>query len=451
MIRPRPRLTLWYALVVLPFGVAIALAPQWSIVSVAVLLVFCLTVAVDAYLAGRGIRSLVAHVDDTTRLTRNRAGSVAVTLTRAAGKKDQIVRLGLALPATVECPPDGILTRIPAGLTTCSIGMPCTPHCRGNVSLSTVFAEGVSPLGLWAARRALPVVGQLRCYPNLLPERRHLAALFLNREGLGIHSRRQIGQGRDFEKLREYLPGDSFEDIHWRATAKRRRPITKQYQIERTQEVYVLIDAGRLSLRQTPATELGTAPTNGDLSILETTIRAALVLGLVAERQGDLFGVVSFSDRVHSFVRARNGQAHFSACRDALYALEGKSVSPDFAELGAFLRTRLRRRALLVFLTSLDDPQLAESFEHAMALLGRQHVIITAMFKPSGAEPLFSRPVRDTDGIYNALSGHLTWESLSQLRVALHRRGVIFRLLESETLCPDLVTQYITVKQRQVL
>src|SRR5207249_6090507 len=85
--------------------------------------------------------------------------------------------------------------------------------------------------------------------PNLFSERKQLVALFLNRGTFGLHAQRQIGKGRDFEKLREYIPGDSFDEIHWKASAKRGRPVTKVFQIERTQEVYVIIDASRLSAR----------------------------------------------------------------------------------------------------------------------------------------------------------------------------------------------------------
>src|SRR5262249_57242960 len=120
-----------------------------------------------------------------------------------------------------------------------------------------------------------PVQAEVRVYPNLIAERKKLAALFLNRGPLGLHARRQVGKGRDFEKLREYVPGDSFDEIHWKATARRAKPITKVFQIERTQEVYVVLDASRLSSRNTKS---GT-------SILERQITAALILGLATEQQ----------------------------------------------------------------------------------------------------------------------------------------------------------------------
>src|SRR5205085_3123592 len=97
-------------------------------------------------------------------------------------------------------------------------------------------------------------------------------------------------------------------------------------------------------------------------TVLDRYVAATLVLGLVAERQGDLFGLLTFSDKVDRFVRARNGKAHFNVCRDTLFTLEPRTVTPDYEELFTFIRLRLRRRALLVFLTALDDPVLSESF-----------------------------------------------------------------------------------------
>src|SRR5262249_33001776 len=198
----------------------------------------------------------------------------------------------------------------------------------------------------------IPVQSEIRVYPNLLTERHRVAALFLNRGAFGLHAVRQVGKGRDFEKLREYIPGDSFDDVHWKATARHGRPITKVFQIERTQEVYVVVDASRLSAREfVPGT-----------AILERLVTAALVLGLAAEQHGDLFGLLTLTDKVENFVRARNGKTHYSICRDALYTLHPRIVTPDFEEICTFIRLRLRRRALIVFLTSLDDPVIADSF-----------------------------------------------------------------------------------------
>jgi uncharacterized protein (DUF58 family) len=340
----------------------------------------------------------------------------------------------------------------------------CKPIRRGKYHLDCAYVEGSSPLGFWAVRKATPAHSEIRVYPNLLTDRKHLAALFLNRGAFGLHAQRQVGKGRDFEKLREYVPGDSFDEIHWKATARRGKPITKVFQIEKTQEVYVIIDASRLSAREVSSKfkvqsskldeQNGPAASNDEFgtTILERFVTAALVLGLAAERQGDLFGLITFSDKVEKLVRAKNGQAHYGACRDALYTLQPKIVTPDFDELCTTIRLRLRRRALLLFLTSLDDPALAESFVRNMELIRRQHVVLVNMLQPPGAVPVFTNPnLASVDELYQHLGGHLLWHKLRELGKVLQRRGVQFSLVQNERLSAELVSQYLSVKQRQLV
>jgi uncharacterized protein (DUF58 family) len=187
-------------------------------------------------------------------------------------------------------------------------------------------------------------------------------------------------------------------------------------------------------------------------SILERFIAAGLILGLAAEQQNDLFGLITFSDRVQKYVRAKNGKAHFSACRDALYTLQPQIVTPDFDDLCTFIRLRLRRRALLVFLTALDDPLLAESFSRNMDLICRQHLILVNMMQPPGARPVFSNPnVTSLDDVYQQLGGHILWHNLRELEKTLQHRGIRFSLVNNEKLSAQLVTQYLSVKRRPLL
>jgi uncharacterized protein (DUF58 family) len=304
-----------------------------------------------------------------------------------------------------------------------------------------VYLEVSSLFGFWAARRACPSQAEIRVYPNLLGERRRLAALFLNRGMFGIHAQRRIGQGRDFEQLREYQSGDGYEDIHWKATARHGKPYTKIYQIERTQEVYVIIDSSRLSARNI-----------GQDTALDRFITSALVLGLAAEQHGDLFGLMTFSDKIDRFIRARSGKTHYAACRDALYTITTEHVSPDFDSLCSLIRTRLRRRALLIVLTDLLDPVLSESFVRNMRLINRQHLVLVNTIKRPSVDPLFSTPVgEDTDELYQRLSGHMQWTQLRELDRTLHHMGISMSEMDDERMSAQLIAQYMSVKQRQLI
>ena len=447
MLTPRSRLIWWVTLLVVPFATVAGVLPGAAPFAMLLICAFVVATLLDAVFAFRAVQGWSVECAETIRLSKDRAGELELLFKNEA-PASRVLRVGLPLPRDIESPQEDLLVEIPGAGKTSRIGWACTPRRRGNYALDRCHVEGASPLGFWSARTVLPLQTELRVYPDLLKERKNVAALFLNRGTFGIHAQRQVGKGRDFEKLREYIPGDSYEDIHWKATAKRGRPVTKIFQIERTQEIYVILDASRLTAREVADPADATAR----VSTLERFINAALVLALAAERQGDLFGLLTFSDRVHEFVRARNGQAHYSLCRDALYTLQPQIVTPDYDELFAFIRTRLRRRALLVFLTALDDPLLAESFEHNAGLVCRQHLLLVNMIQPPGVRPLFhNADVARVDDLYRELGGHIQWQNLLELGKKLKSRGVQFSLVQNEKLSADVVTQYLDVKRRQLV
>jgi uncharacterized protein (DUF58 family) len=384
------------------------------------------------------------------RMSRDREGSLQV-LIRNERLRARTLRLALSFPGDVATDMEEIVVALPKDTEWSRMQWLCRPLRRGLHRFNAVYVEAASPLGFWGVRAGLPAATEIRVYPNLLTERRKLAALFLNRGAYGLHAQRQVGKGREFEKLRDYHPGDSYEDIHWKATARRGHPVTKVFQIERTQEVYVVIDASRLSARPSGGTgrETGHQESN---TTLERYITVALVLGLAAEQQGDRFGLLTFTNQVDTFLRAGSGKAHYSACRDAIYTLQAQSVNPDFDEVCSFIRLRLRRRALLVFLTALDDPVLSEHFVRNIDLIARQHLVLVNMMQPPGALPLFTDArVNTVDDLYEHLGGHIRWQNLRELGRVLKRRGVGFAMPVQERLSAELVSQYLNVKKRQLL
>jgi len=312
---------------------------------------------------------------------------------------------------------------------------PFTPHLRGDYPLVAIHLETPSPLGLWLARADHRPAFRFRVYPNLRD--RATAALFLKTGDAGLRMRRQVGKGREFDNLRQYLAGDSYEDIHWKATARRAFPVVKLYRMEHAQEVYAVIDASRLSARE---------------GILDSYVDAALHLALVAERQGDRFGLVTFSDRTHRFVRARGGMDHFRVCRETIYNLRAERVSPDFREVFTSLQLNLRRRSLLVFFTSLDDALLAETFEREVPLVARRHLVMVNVTRSENMRQLFSgAPPADLDAAYHALAGQMLSNRMRTLALGLHNRGVRLTVVSRERIKAEVTAGYLEVKRRQVL
>lgn len=442
MIVPRGRLLWVVAAVCLPAAIVGAISGPLALAMLGLLAVFILLLAVDAAMGKRRLHGVHVTLPPLVRLSEQRAADMTVGITWPT-RQIGCVRIGLVLPEEgLHSADEDRLVDLPSDSDRAELPWQLEGTRRGRYDLTEVRLEAASPLGLWSARTAQAVTCEVRVYPNLLLERESVAPLLLRRGSTGMHTQRQLGKGREFEKLREYAAGDSFEDIHWKATARRGVPITKVFQVERTQEIYVVLDASRLSARRV----------DEQTTVLERFVTAALIMGLAAEQQGDLFGLVAFSDKVQRFVRAKNGSAHFGACRDALYSLQSEETTPDFEELCTFLRLRLRRRALLIFLTELDDPLLSESFTEQIRHLSRHHLVLANMLQPKEAKPLFTGAEPETvDAIYDQLGGHLAWRRLKELESTLRSSGVRFSLLDSVRIGAQLTALYHEVKQRQLL
>jgi len=459
-LAPHSRLLFGFAIVFFPLATLSTIYPSFILLTISALSVTSALIFIDAVFAQKCFDGIHIKIPDIIRLSKNRTSVIDIHITNSK-KKTGKLRVGLSLPEYIISTHQDIYVLLSKHGESFTIYWPCTSAKQGRIIIDHIYLEMTSPLSFWLKRSAVPVSSEIRTYPNLLIDRKDVAAVLMNRN-LGIHSQRQIGKGRDFEQLREYLPGDNYEDIHWKATAKRGSPTTKIYQIERTQEIYIIIDASRLSTRYVQSGRNENQPNLGlsndfqkgslNETIFERFVNAALILGLTAERQGDLFGLLSFTDQVRGFIKAKTGKSHFNACRDMLYTLEPQVLNPDFHDLFAFLGSKIRKRSLLLFFTSLDDPALSESFLDHIHLLTRKHIVLVNMIKPAGTQPIFSTSdVATTHDVYAALGNHFVWESLKETEKLIQRHGAGFNLLDNEKICAQVISQYMNIKKRQIL
>jgi len=432
MMVPSSRLLRFTAAVALPAATLAGFVPSLALVCVFVLAVGGMIAALDALRGLERVRALGVHGTASLRLTKDIPARLPVTVENRSGRTLRI-RVGAVMPEGVAS--EVLVEEAAAPPGASRLDWPVTGTARGDRALAELHLETPSPLGLWLARAARPANCTLRVYPNMRD--RATAALFLKTGYAGLRLPRQVGKGREFDNLRQYMPGDSFEDIHWKATARRAFPVVKLYRVEHAQELYAVIDSSRLSARP---------------GILESYVGAALHLALVAQRQGDRFGLVTFSDRTHRFVRAGNGMDHFRLCRETIYNLQAQRVSPDFREVFTSLQLYLRRRSLLVFFTSLDDALLAETFEREVPLLARRHLVLVNVTQTPDARPLFTQePPAGLDALYQGLAGQMLWNRMRRLAIALGNRGVKLSIVDAERIKAQVTAAYLDVKRRQAL
>ncbi len=435
MIQPTPILVRCFALIGIPFMAMTSLGGFLSEISLVALALLVVAILMDA---------LRVYANEPTIewiIPKKVQGPVGQPL---HGKIQIRTSAGSPLFLMPELPP-GIQWSAPLETSgeAMELNWSIEAEHRGLFKIERWHYASLSPFRLWRKKARHQQRMELWIYPNLSRERRSLAPFLLKRLWEGEHFLRQNGPGREFDRLREYTVGDSAGDIHWKATARHSKVISKTYQIERNQEVYVILDASRLSLRPSQ-----TVP---GFTRLDHAIDATLWLGQITQKTGDRFGIVSFSDRLHDFIRSGTGLSHYQCCRDSLFQLHGRRVSPDFEELITSLRERLRKRALLLFLTALDDPLQADLFQERVRLLTRHHLVHVVMPVESTVSPIFDsrRPLSEKQTPHEALAGHLLSSRLQELRRNLSQQGAKLSLCDEQNFTRSLLQRYLEIKRRQ--
>ncbi|MDB5050794.1 MAG: hypothetical protein JWO30_3865 [Fibrobacteres bacterium] len=453
MMVPRGPLLWAVGLWLVPLNLLAAIDPARAGLCLLAMLPLPLAAAWDAFRLRGSLAGLEPLPRDPARFTLGKPGTLTLTL-RGQTASQRTLRILVELPPQLSPSLAAADLRLRPGTGDWNVSFPVTPVLRGRSAVGGFTLETASPLGLWSLRRSGTLPCGIRVYPGLadgtgkvaLPETLSLA---------GQHLRRQVGKGREFDKLREYLHGDDFHDIHWKATAKRGFPVTKTFQAENTQQVYAILDASRMS--SVPlAAQTGDAGASSPVGMpsvpMEYYLRTALRLGMAAERQGDRYGLMLYAERPFDFIRAGKGKSHYGRFRDALCGLESRPAGPDYSELFTDLRLRLRKRAMLIFLCSLDEPALAESFTEQIALISRQHLITVVAVKPPGLQPVFQgRPVSGDAEVYIRMADQIRLRNLEKLAKDLRRQGATFKAWEPSRLSAEAVAQYLDVKNRRVV
>ncbi len=452
MLSPTNRLLLYTGLIGMPLFTVLGMLGLSLPLMAGLGLLLVLLAALDAPSALQTLNRVSVKFPELVRTTKGREFDIEVLLTNG-GMACRSLRIGLSFPPELRSEAMILALTLSRESERNQLVWKVKAMERGNYPFHRCHLEGTSRLGLWHGRRTLPVVSEVRVYPDLSREKDVLAPLFFRRGAIGVHQVRQIGKGREFEQLRAYAAGDGYEDIYWKGTAKRRFPVTKMFQMERTQEVYVAIDASRRSARRLDRL---TEEEDEDFiakTQLERFIQAALVLALAAEQQTDKFGLIIFSDKVQRIIPAGGGRSHYDTIREVLYSLKPQVVSPDYDDVFIHIGNRLRHRALLLFLTDLGEPWLAESFVEGVSLISRRHVVLTHMLGQREVAPMFSRgdTIETDDDLYGKLAGQLIWNDFQETTRLLKQRGVHLTSSLQENLVADVVSEYLRVKKRQLI
>lgn len=309
------------------------------------------------------------------------------------------------------------------------------PVVRGEWTFAPVQAWLESPRGLWRRDDRLGEPVTVRVYPDFAAIVRYIRLTLDQRETLlGIHSRRRRGEGHAFLQLREYRIGDSLRQIDWKATARTRKPIAKDYQDERNQTVLLLLDCSRRMRAQ-----------DDDLSHFDHALNAMILLAYVALRQGDAVGVQSFGG-THRWLAPRTGPGTLTSLINGIYDLQPTLEPPDYAEAARRTLARQRKRALIVLLTNLRDED-QDDLRPAIASLSRRHLVLIANLREPVLDEWLAQPIRDLPQaqLYAAVCHYLLQRE--RVQEELRHRGSIVLDTPPQRLPAAMVNQYLDLKR----
>jgi uncharacterized protein (DUF58 family) len=324
---------------------------------------------------------------------------------------------------------------------------PILPSERGDTRLGRTFLRYQSGLRLaerWGVAETSQVV---RVLPNLEEARRQMLYLIRSRQ-VEMEKRRQRlrGIGREFESLREYRQGDEARDICWTATARSNHLVTRIFQMERSQTVWLVLDAGRLLRSQVVDAALPIR-----YSKLDYAVSAALSLANVAMYCGDRVGLLVYGRGIQKNLAAARGPQHVHSIVEALAQVRAESSEPDHARAARALLTEQKRRSLIIWITDFAETATTpEVIEYALQMTPRHLVVFVAMAQPDLKALAASIPNSTTD-LFRHTAALEVCQRRDLLLRGLRQRGVLALELMPGAMAAALVSQYLDIKDRSLL
>lgn len=313
-----------------------------------------------------------------------------------------------------------------------------TATARGKSSGGLLYLRLLGPWGLvWRQlRRDLP--WQATVYPSLVgASLRSLPTQAQRRREAGFRNVRRLGEGRLFESLKEWVPGEDTRNIDWKATARRGKVMARQYEDERRQQVLIVIDAGRML----------TAEVDGRAR-LEAVVEAALHLAHSAEEHDDNIGLMVFADEVQQFIPPARGRRALRAVLEALASIEGRLVEPNYPAAFAFLATRNRKRALTVLFTDVIDRTASEALVAQVGTLRPRHLPLAVTLRDPSLERLAVRRPHHTGEAFERAAAEELLQSREEALAEMRARGILVLDVAPAGASAAVVEQYNTLKRR---
>ncbi len=315
------------------------------------------------------------------------------------------------------------------------------PPRRGDYEFGDLYLRWESVLGLLRRQARFPATESVKVYPNLVDVRKYDLLVRQNRLWeLGLRNARIFGSGSEFERLRDYLPDDEYRRINWKATARRGKPISVEYETERSQNLVAMVDVGRMM--RSPV---------GDVARLDYAINAVLLLAYVASQKGDRMGVLTFADTVQAWLTPRAGKGQFLRMLELLYAVESQPVEPEYNAAFGYLAAKQRKRSLVLVFTDLTGGLSIDSLIAQITRLRRTHLPLLITISDPTIYRTAHQPIHDSASLYQRTVAEQLLQERRRSLERLRHLGVLTLDTPADQLSIAVIDKYLALKARDLI
>ena len=315
------------------------------------------------------------------------------------------------------------------------------PVRRGEYVFGSLNAYVTGPIGVFARRFRFSQRQEVPVYPSYLQMRQYELLAISNRlTEVGVKRIRRIGHNMEFDQIRTYVKGDDYRAINWKATARSQELMVNQYQDERSQQVYCLIDKGR-------AMQM---PFEG-MTLLDYAINASLVLSNIAVQKQDKAGLITFNKRLKTFLPASNRPVQMKSIIEALYREKTAFQESDFERMYTTVSYQLKQRSLVMLFTNFETLSGFERQLKYLRGLAKKHLLIIVFFENTELRTLRSQRAEDVEGIYiQTIAEKLAYEK-RQIVKELQRYGIFSIFTSPQELTVNTINKYLEMKARGLI
>lgn len=315
------------------------------------------------------------------------------------------------------------------------------PTERGEYHFGKLNIYVCSPFGLIARRFWFEEGVMVPCYPSFIQLRKYnLMAISNNLSMYGIKKIRKLGHTMEFEQIKEYVSGDDLRTINWKATAKKNQLMVNQFQDEKSQPVYSVIDKGRVMKM----------PFNG-LTLLDYAINATLVISNVALKKQDKAGMFTFSKKVENRVVAERRTSQMNLILEALYNIKTDFFESDFGRLYSSIKQNITQRSLILLYTNFETMDGLNRQMPYLKGISKNHLLVVIFFKNTELNTLIEKPAETVQQAYDKVIAEKFAFEKRLIVNELKKYGIHTILTSPDNLTIDTINKYLEIKARGLL